>query len=65
MSNANFQEIEENNFNLNVARYVDTVELEEEINIQSTLDLIRNLKKRTNEIEEELSASLAKLGFTM
>ena len=43
---AEFEELKENEFNLNVPRYVDISEPEEEIDIQATID---DLKKLENE----------------
>ncbi len=44
---ANIEEIEENDFNLNIPRYVDTFEEEEEIDIDA-------VQKEINQLEEEL-----------
>ena len=43
---AEFDELKENEFNLNVPRYVDISEAEEEIDIQATIDELKNLKNR-------------------
>ena len=44
---ASFKEIEENDFNLNIPRYVDTFEEEEEIDIEA-------VQKEIEELEKEL-----------
>ena len=44
---ASFKEIEENDFNLNIPRYVDTFEEEEEIDIKA-------VQKEIEELEKEL-----------
>ena len=43
---ADFEELKENEFNLNVPRYVDISESEEEIDIQKTIDELKKLRKR-------------------
>ena len=48
---ADFEELKENEFNLNVPRYVDISETEEEIDIQKTIDELKKLEKEKQEIE--------------
>jgi type I restriction enzyme M protein len=48
------EEIAENDFNLNIPRYVDTFEAEEEIDVAA-------LQKQINSIEAELAEVLAKM----
>ena len=48
---ADFEELKENEFNLNVPRYVDISESEEEIDIQKTIDELKKLEKEKQEIE--------------
>ena len=55
--------IEENDFNLNISRYVDTTEEEEEVDIETVLQDIRELKMKMVEGEEKLNAYLEELGF--
>ena len=43
---AEFEELKENEFNLNVPRYVDISEAEEEIDIQATIDELKNWKRK-------------------
>ena len=60
---AKFEELKENEFNLNVPRYVDISEPEEEIDIQDTIDEIKKLKKEKQELEIQVNANLRELGF--
>src|SRR4029078_12907788 len=48
---ADLDELKENNFNLNVPRYVDISESEEEIDIQKTINELKKLEKDKQEIE--------------
>jgi type I restriction enzyme M protein len=60
---ANFEELKENEFNLSVPRYVDTSEREEEIDIQTTVDELKKLKRERQELEIQVNANLKELGF--
>ena len=60
---AELDEIKENEFNLNVPRYVDISEEEEEIDIQGTIDEIKKLEKERVEIEAKVQQDLKELGF--
>ena len=60
---ATFEEIKENEFNLNIKRYVDTFEEEEEINIEETKSNIRTIEFEIKELENELENSLKELGL--
>jgi len=55
--------IEENDFNLNISRYVDTTEEEEEVDIEAVLQDIREFKMKMVEGEEKLNEYLEELGF--
>ncbi len=55
--------IEENDYNLNISRYVDTSEEEIEIDIDLVLQDIRELKMKIVENEEKLNGYLEELGF--
>lgn len=55
--------IEENDYNLNISRYVDTSEEEEEIDIDLVLQDIRELKFKIADNEEKLNGYLEELGF--
>jgi len=60
---AEFEELKENDFNLNVPRYVDISEAEEEIDIQTTINELNKLEKEKEEIELQVTANLKELGF--
>ena len=60
---ADIEELKENEFNLNVPRYVDISEPEEEIDIQATIDELKKLEKEKQELEIEVNANLRELGF--
>lgn len=58
-----FEEIEENDFNLNIPRYVDTFEEEEEINIEEVQKEIDELEKELVSVKAEMAKHLQDLGF--
>ena len=60
---ADFEELKENEFNLNVPRYVDISESEYEIDIQSTINELKKLEKEKQDIEIQVSRNLKELGF--
>lgn len=60
---ADLEELQENEFNLNVPRYVDISEPEEEIDIQKTINEIKDLEKEKEEIEVQVGSNLKELGF--
>lgn len=62
---ASIQEIKENEYNLNIPRYVDTFEEEEEIDIESVLREIEKDKEEIAQLEKEIQEELAKLGVTL
>lgn len=55
--------IEENDFNLNISRYVDTTEEEEVIDISAVLKEIKALEVKEAEIKDKLNGFLKELGF--
>lgn len=55
--------IEDNDFNLNISRYVDTTEEEEEVDIDKVIGEIRDIKARLSENEVKLNGYLKELGF--
>ncbi|WP_416176449.1 type I restriction-modification system subunit M [Clostridium sp.] len=55
--------IEENDYNLNISRYVDTTEPEPEVDIDLVLEDIRELKLKMADSEEKLNEYLEELGF--
>ena len=60
---ADFEELKENEFNLNVPRYVDISITEDEIDIQNTIDELKKLEKERQEIEIQVNKNLKELGF--
>ena len=60
---ADLEELEENEFNLNVPRYVDVIEDEEPINIQKTIKEIEELKNEINTLEKISIKDLENLGY--
>ncbi|MFZ3590346.1 type I restriction-modification system subunit M [Bacillus sp. DJP31] len=55
--------IEENDYNLNISRYVDTTEEEEIVNIEAVISEIKEIKGKYNETEKKLNLYLKELGF--
>jgi len=60
---ARFDEIQENDFNLNIPRYVDTFEEEDLIDIAATQVEIAELEQKLAVVKEERVAYLIELGF--
>jgi type I restriction enzyme M protein len=60
---ASFEEIEENDFNLNIPRYVDTFEEEEEIDIEVVQAEIIQLENELIEVKQEMAGYLKELGY--
>jgi len=60
---ASFPEIEENDFNLNIPRYVDTFEPEPEIDIAVTQSEIERLEKQMETISSTMRGCLQELGL--
>ncbi|SHH62746.1 type I restriction enzyme M protein [Caloranaerobacter azorensis DSM 13643] len=55
--------IKENDYNLNISRYVDTTEPEPEVDIPQVIREIRELKEKSKETENRLNEYLKELGF--
>ena len=55
-------EIRANDYNLNIPRYVDTFEEEEEIDLDEVLRLIERDKREIAELEREIADQLKLLG---
>ncbi|WP_415717300.1 type I restriction-modification system subunit M [Maridesulfovibrio sp.] len=62
---ASFDEIKENDFNLNIPRYVDTFEEEEEIDLEAVLKERKELKAELAELEVEMEGYLKELGYDL
>ncbi|MBB01227.1 MAG: type I restriction-modification system subunit M [Planctomyces sp.] len=60
---ADFDEIKENDFNLNIPRYVDTFEEEEEIDIRAVQDEIEELDSELAQVQEQIQGYLKELGL--
>ncbi|TKX52514.1 SAM-dependent DNA methyltransferase, partial [Halorubrum sp. SP3] len=56
-------EIRENDYNLNVALYVDTTEPEEDIDVKEELAKLRELQTERNEIEATMSEHMEVLDY--
>jgi type I restriction enzyme M protein len=52
---ASLEEIKENDFNLNIPRYVDTFEEEEPVDIEKVAKEIKELNKKEQEIDEKIA----------
>ena len=50
------KEIEENDYNLNIPRYVDTFEEEEEINLDEVVERINRVDKEMKDIDKTIKA---------
>ncbi|WP_322629232.1 type I restriction-modification system subunit M [Halothiobacillus sp.] len=60
---ASLDEIKENDFNLNIPRYVDTFEEEEEIDLMVVRGEREQLKAQLTELEGEMAKYLEELGY--
>jgi type I restriction enzyme M protein len=58
---ATFDKIKENDFNLNIPRYVDTFEEEEEIDIDAVQIVIDDLEKKLAEIRKQMAIKLQQI----
>ena len=60
---ADLDEIEENDFNLNISRYVDTTEPIEVMSIEDALAELREAERRRDEAVSKMDALLAEMGY--
>ncbi|WP_223550528.1 type I restriction-modification system subunit M [Aestuariivivens sp. NBU2969] len=60
---ATLEEIQENDYNLNIPRYVDTFEEEEPVDIKATQEKIKAIKQQIEEVEKKLEQHLTALGI--
>lgn len=60
---ASFEEIQENDFNLNIPRYVDTFEEEDEIDLMAVHAERQALKAQLSELEGQMEQYLKELGY--
>jgi len=56
-------EIKENDYNLNIARYIDTSEEEEPVDLPATLEVIKEIETKEKEIDDKLAGYLKELGL--
>ncbi len=56
-------EMEENDYNLNITRYVDTFEEEEEVNIEANLKEMAEIDAELVDLEKEMAGHLRQLGI--
>jgi type I restriction enzyme M protein len=59
------QELAENDFNLNIPRYVDTFEEEDEIDLMAVRDERKKLKAELADLEEKMDGYLKELGYAV
>ncbi|CAM3831104.1 type I restriction-modification system subunit M [Paenibacillus lactis] len=57
------KEISENDYNLNIARYIDSAEEEEQIDVEEVLNELRKLEEERNTVEATMYAFLKELGY--
>ena len=60
---ATLQEVAENDYNLNVPRYVDIFEEEEPIDIHAVMKEIKELEAKRAELDKEIDVYLKELGI--
>ncbi|KUK77746.1 MAG: Type I restriction-modification system, M subunit [candidate division WS6 bacterium 34_10] len=60
---ADLDEIKENEFNLNIPRYVDTFEEEEPVDLEEVSEKIREINKEMEDIDEEIEEYCEELGI--
>lgn len=60
---ATIDEIRENDYNLNIPRYVDTFEEEEPVDMEAVKENIANTKKELKEVEAQMEKYLKELGL--
>lgn len=58
-----FEEIEDNEFNLNIPRYVDTFEPERRVEVKEALKALRHAEKAANAAETALARLLREAGY--
>lgn len=62
---ATFEEIQSNDFNLNIPRYIDNSEEEEKIDIESTFSELTKLDQQEAEVDLQLSRFFKELGICL
>jgi len=56
-------EIRSNDYNLNIARYIDVTEEEELVDVQKVIDELKDLKIKRGKTEEKMKVFLKELGY--
>ena len=57
------EEIEENDFNLNIPRYVDTFEEEEPIDLSEVISDLRDINEKMKNVDTEIKKYCDELGI--
>ena len=60
---ATIEELQENEFNLNISRYVDTFEEDEDIDLEEVMAEYKRLDEEDKKVTEELNKYLEELGL--
>ncbi len=60
---AKLEEIEENNFNLNIPRYVDIFEEEEPVDLKAVLDEFENIEEEIKVVDDDIKKYCDELGI--
>lgn len=60
---ATLQEVRDNDYNLNIPRYVDTFEEEGPIDIHAVMSEIKDLEAKRAELDKEIDVYLKELGI--
>ena len=60
---ASLQEVKDNDYNLNIPRYVDTFEEEEEIDIKAVMAEIKELEAKRADLDKQIDVYLKELGI--
>jgi type I restriction enzyme M protein len=56
-------EVEKNDFNLNISRYVDTAEAAEKVDVAAAIAKLREAEKKRAEAEAKMNGFLRELGL--
>ena len=62
---ASFEEIAQNDFNLNIPRYVDSSEPEEEIQLEDVFSELKKICTEEEQLTKEINKALKELGLSM
>ena len=60
---ASYEEVKENEYNLNIPRYVDTFEEEEQVDMKEVASKIESLEKELEAVKKEMQKHLQNLGL--